>query len=74
MFHSHSSQVLDDGRYCHSPPPPKRLRGAAAVEVLVLQALGLAVLPLPISEWQALAGDEQRQQRYLKARLAAATG
>jgi hypothetical protein len=74
MFHAHAAQVLDDGRYCHSPPPPKRLRGAAAVDVLVLQALGLAVLPLPISEWQALAGDEQRQQRYLKARLAAATG
>jgi hypothetical protein len=44
------------------------------VDVLVLQALGLAVLPLPISEWQALGGYAQQQQRYLRARLAAATG
>lgn len=42
--------------------------------MLVLQALGLAVLPLPISEWQALAGDGAQQQRYLRARLAATTG
>lgn len=34
-----AAQVLDDGRYCHCPPPPKRLRGAAAVDVLVLQVI-----------------------------------
>ncbi|KAF8063663.1 hypothetical protein HT031_003518 [Scenedesmus sp. PABB004] len=64
--------VLDESRYCHSPPG--RLRGGAAVEVLVLQGLGLAVLPLPLAEWQALGGDAQLQARYLRARLDAAAG
>lgn len=65
-------QVLDEGRYCNSPPG--RLRGAAAVDVRVLQALGLGVLPLPLAEWQALGGQAEQQQRYLRARLAAAAG
>jgi hypothetical protein len=54
--------------------PSNRLRGSAAVDILALQALGLAVLPLPLQEWQALDGNAAEQQRYLKARLAAATG
>jgi hypothetical protein len=65
-------KVLDEGRYCNAPA--SRLRGAAAVDVLVLQALGLTVLPLPVLEWQTLGGDVAQQQRYLKARLAAAIG
>lgn len=64
-------QVLDESRYCNSPP--NRLRGAAAVDILALKALGLSVLPLPVSEWQMLEGDAAKQQKYLKARLAAAT-
>jgi hypothetical protein len=64
--------VLYEDAYCSYPT--NRLKGAAAVDVLVLQALGCAVLPLPVAEWRALGGDGARQQRYLAARLAAATG
>jgi hypothetical protein len=64
-------QLLFDDRYCMQPS--NRLRGAAAVDILVLQALGVSVLPLPLQEWQALDGNAAEQQRYLKARLAAAT-
>lgn len=65
-------QVLDESCYCVHPP--NRLRGAAAVDILVLKALGLSVLPLPVAEWQQLEGDAAKQQKYLKARLAAAIG
>lgn len=64
-------QPLFDDRYCNSPR--NRLRGAAAVDILALQALGLSVLPLPLQEWQALGDSPSEQQRYLKARVAAAT-
>lgn len=43
------------------------------MDILALQALGLAVLPLPLQEWRALGDSPSEQQRYLKARLAAAT-
>lgn len=65
------TQVLPGSCYCQQPAT--RLRGSAAVELLVLRALGLAALPLPVREWQGLSGDEQRR-RYLQARLAAAVG
>jgi hypothetical protein len=65
------SQLLFDDRYCITPR--NRLRGSAAVDILALQALGLSVLPLPLQEWQALADSTPEQQRYLKARVAAAT-
>jgi hypothetical protein len=64
-------QLLFDDRYCNEPH--NRLRGAAAVDVLALQALGCSVLPLPLQEWQALGDSAAEQQRYLKARVAAAT-
>ena len=64
-------QLLFEDRYCQQPP--NRLRGAAAVDILVLQALGVAVLPLPLQEWQALGDSQSDRQRYLQARLAAAT-
>lgn len=62
--------LLDEGQYCAHPAG--RLRGSAALELLALRALGLAVLPLPLHEWQALDGDESRQAKYLAARVAAA--
>lgn len=64
-------QLLFGDRYCNTPR--NRLRGAAAVDILALQALGLSVLPLPIQEWQALGDSAPEQQRYLNARVAAAT-
>jgi hypothetical protein len=64
--------VLYGDAYCSYPT--NRLKGAAALDVLVAQCLGLAVLPLPVAEWQALQGDAAQQQRYLEARVAAATG
>eukprot|EP00878_Enallax_costatus_P037272 GHUV01042089.1.p1 GENE.GHUV01042089.1~~GHUV01042089.1.p1 ORF type:complete len:125 (+),score=67.61 GHUV01042089.1:47-376(+) len=64
--------VLDESRYCNHPT--NRLRGAAAVDILVLKALGVSVLPLPVAEWQLLRDDAARQQKYLTARLAAAVG
>lgn len=64
-------QLLFEDRYCNYPP--NRLRGAAAVDILALQALGLSVLPLPLQDWQKLGADAAVQQRYLKARVAAAT-
>lgn len=65
-------QLLYEGSYCNYST--NRLRGAAALDVLALQSLGLEVLPLPVAEWQVLQGDAAQQQRYLKARLDAATG
>jgi hypothetical protein len=45
-----------------------------AVQVLALQSLGWAVLPLPVREWQALGRDTAAQDAYLRARIAAAVG
>jgi hypothetical protein len=64
--------VLDDDCYCASPEG--RLRGSAAAQVLALQALGCAVMPLPVHEWRGLGGDAERQDAYLRARIAAAVG
>lgn len=73
-------QVLPPSRYCEEPP--NRLRGRPAAELMTLQALGWAVLPLPVREWQELeqeaSGDAKAlaltRERYLRARIAAALG
>jgi hypothetical protein len=65
--------VLDE-ESCYCPFPVGRLRGSVAAQVLVLQSLGWAVVPVPVREWVALGGDAATQDAYLKARVAAAVG
>jgi hypothetical protein len=64
--------VLDEESYCVMPPG--RLRGSTAAQVFALQALGWAVMPLPLHEWQELGDDAAAREAYLKARVLAAVG